>query len=238
MPVLSPGGHTFPGGRTGARAPGLSPDPVPTGVVRSPGRSQGRVRSVCAPVAAGALAVLLLTPGARGQQGEGPPAVDGAAVIPGPVSDFDDGTAAVAFGYGWIGSTDEMAGGSSEVEVQVDGGVLRVEGVVRAGAANTWSGAMFFPGAGPMAPADLSAGTGLRVRVRGGAPGFAVMMFSQATGAMPVVQPRSVSPGWQTLELPFSDFPGIDFGTATAVFFGAVGEEGGFWLELDEVEIY
>lgn len=65
-----------------------------------PGGGDG---SVCAPVAAAALAVLLLTSGAGARQD-------------------DRASAAVASGYGWIGSPDEMAGGRSEVEFPVDGG--------------------------------------------------------------------------------------------------------------------
>ena len=55
-----------------------------------------------------------------------------------PHNDFDEGALGSRFGVGWTPSTDEIMGGS-------------------------WAGAMFFPGAAPMSPADVSAGSGLRL---------------------------------------------------------------------------
>lgn len=158
--------------------------------------------------------------------------------VPGPVSDFDDGRAGAAFGSGWMVSTDEMAGGESVAELAVVEGALRVEGEVRGGGFNAWSGGIFFPGPGPMAPADLSGGEGLRFRVRGEGPGLTVLMFSQASGAMPAFAMRPLGGEWATLEIPFNAFQGIDLATATGIFFGVAGQAGPYWIELDDVEVY
>ena len=86
--------------------------------------------------------------------------------VPGPISDFEDGSLGSKFGLGWAPSTDEIRGGSSTVELIPEQGALTLRGEVRAGA-TSWSGAIFFPGAAPMSPADVSAGSGIRFKVRG-----------------------------------------------------------------------
>lgn len=160
------------------------------------------------------------------------------APVPGPVSDFEDGRASSAFGSGWMTSTDRMAGGTSVAELSVVDGALRVEGEVKGSGFSTWSGGIFFPGPGAMAPTDLSAGTGLRFRVRGQGPSLTVMMFSQSSGPMPSFVGRTMPTEWTTVEIPFAHFQGTDLTTANGIFFGVAGQAGPYWLELDDVGVY
>nr|MBA3891275.1 amidohydrolase family protein [Gemmatimonadaceae bacterium] len=88
----------------------------------------------------------------------------------GMVSNFEEGRPSSTVGAGWVPSTDAMAGGTSTATLEVvEGGAaatsraLVVRGTVNGGTASPWAGAMWFPAAQPMQPADLSATGGLQL---------------------------------------------------------------------------
>jgi imidazolonepropionase-like amidohydrolase len=171
------------------------------------------------------------------------PAGAGAAVTPGMVSDFESGAADARFGGGWVVTTDAMQGGASTGTLDVaEGGAggtgkaLRVRGVVAAGA-NPWSGAMFFPAAQPMQPADLSATTGLRFRAKGDGRTYAVLVFTRRGGMMPAFRSFTAGPEWQTHTFAWSDFGGGTGADVTAVAWTASAPAGDYELWLDQVEL-
>ncbi len=158
--------------------------------------------------------------------------------IPGPVSDFDAGDLGVSFGAGWITSTDAMTGGTSTATLTPTDGALLVEGRVTTSGPTAWAGAMLFPGAQPMAPADLSRARGLSFRARGLPGTYTVMLFARSTGARPVMKTFEVTDAWGGVRLDFADFPGVDTSGLMAAFFGVSGRAGDFSLRLDDVAIY
>lgn len=140
-----------------------------------------------------------------------------AAAAAGMISDFESGAAGASFGTGWTVSTDQMIGGTSEATMQVvDGGAagtgkaLQTSGVLEGESQNKWAGPMLLPGAQAFAPADLSAGSGFELWIRGDAGTYAVMVFSANLGQVPAMKLIEVGTEWQLLSLPFADFAGVD----------------------------
>ncbi len=160
----------------------------------------------------------------------------------GLVSDFE-GEPWARFGAGWIDSVDTLAGGESEVTVEIalggnggTGHAMRLVGEVRQrGRGFGWAGAMFMAGDQPMAPANLSDKQRITFAARGEAGTYAVMLFSQSRGWEPGVVRFEVGPAWTPVEIPMNafDVPRFD---VTAVFFGRV-DDGRFELLLDDVRI-
>lgn len=159
----------------------------------------------------------------------------------GPVSDFDDGTTAAAYGAGWQSTTDQMMGGRSEVELAVvEGGAggsshaLEVRGTVRAGFAFPWAGAMFFPADTPMQPVDLSAAKELVFQVRSASGPVRVMAFASSLGPVPAQKVVAAGPEWTEIAVPLSEF-GIDGSDLTAVAWCGGPAEGEFSFRIDSV---
>ena len=130
-----------------------------------------------------------------------------------PVSDFEAGNPSVAFGQPWVVSTDVVAGGASEADLQVveggaagSGHALLVEGEVRAGFVFPWAGAMFMPGAEPFAGADLSSKPTLHFFAKGEGGPYRVQVFCDNLGQIPAEQPFEVGPEWQPYALDLATF--------------------------------
>src|SRR5258708_28135901 len=83
-----------------------------------------------------------------------------------------------------------------------------------------WAGAIFFPGAQPMAPANLSARKSISFWARGESRKYSVMVYSQSGGFIPKVQSFDAGAAWQKVTLSFSDFE-TDGNDITSIFFGA-----------------
>lgn len=169
-----------------------------------------------------------------------------AAKLPpdGLISDFEDGTLAARFGSGWQDSTDAMRGGASVVHKEVvDGGAegsakaLEISGEVKPGFAFPWSGAIFFPGAKPMAPADLSAVKDLVFWAKGDGRTYTVMLFATSLGMMPAQVPFVAGPEWKRYAFPLAGFTGADPHGVIGVFFGAAQEPGAFRFRIDGVRL-
>ncbi len=161
----------------------------------------------------------------------------------GLVSDFDDGTSKSTFGAGWQVSTDQMMGGKSAAALAVvpsdgkggKGGSLAVSGTVAAGFAYPWAGAMFFPGATPMAPADLSARKAVHFRAKGDGKTYRVMLFTQSTGSIPLTQTFVAGPEWKDVVLPFAAFGSTDGHDLMGLLFAGGPQPGPFALQIDDV---
>jgi imidazolonepropionase-like amidohydrolase len=165
------------------------------------------------------------------------------AVAGGLVADFESGSPEARFGAGWLVTTDAMRGGTSTGTLEVaDGGAegtrkaLRVRGTVGPDA-NPWSGAMLFPGAQPMQPADLSSTAGLRFRAKGDGRTYTVLVFTRRGGMMPAFRSFTAGPEWQTHTFAWSDFGGSTGADVTGIAWTANAPQGAYELWLDQVEL-
>ena len=160
----------------------------------------------------------------------------------GLISDFEDGNTSAKFGFGWQVSTDSYRGGKSTAEMRVVSGgaegsknAMQITGEIVENPI-AWAGAMFFPGAQPMAPANLSGRKSITFWARGEAHKYMVMVYSQAGGFMPKMQSFNVGPEWQKITVPFSALE-IDGHDMTGIFFGAWMTPGKFTLSIDNVRV-
>jgi hypothetical protein len=160
----------------------------------------------------------------------------------GPVSNFDDGSAAAAFGAGWMISTDKMAGGASTTEMNVvDGGAngtaksLGVKGTIVGPLPYAWGGVMFMPGAQPMSPADLSAAKTIEFWAKGDGKPYRIMVFSQGRGMTPIMKDFVAGSDWKKFEFPFASFDGIDGSDILGIAFTGGPTPGPFSIQIDEV---
>jgi imidazolonepropionase-like amidohydrolase len=166
----------------------------------------------------------------------GPPA--------GSISDFEDGTTKAAFGFGWLASADQVAGGKSTAQIQVvPGGAaggkysLRVEGEIRPGFVFPFGGAAFYPASAPMQPANLSSAKSIGFWARGDGKTYRVMIYTQAGGYVPGMQTFAAGPEWKQYTFPLSAFGGTDGPDVTAIMFAAGPEPQKFDFQIDDVRL-
>ena len=159
----------------------------------------------------------------------------------GLVSTFDAGTLATTFGEGWSVSTDTIMRGRSRGELHViDGGdgtpkAMSITGTVeQAQSPIAWAGAMFYPGAGHMAPADLSAFRYVAFSARGDGGNYEVLLFSQSKGDLPAFQRFAAGPAWKQYRFALADFDGVNPGDIKGLLF-ASNRAGPFSLQIDQV---
>ncbi len=161
------------------------------------------------------------------------------------VDDFEGNVATAAmgllpakFGAGWMQTTDQMAGGASVVTLKREQGALAVSGEIKTGFAFPWSGAMYFPAAQAMQPADLSARRELVFRARGDGRHYSVMLFSGVQlQSMPSVKPFVAGPEWTEVRIPLSGFNGADLSRVRGIAFTAGQPVGAFAFQIDSVEL-
>lgn len=161
------------------------------------------------------------------------------------VDDFEGNVATAAmgllpakFGAGWMQTTDQMAGGASVVTLKREQGALAVSGEIKTGFAFPWSGAMYFPAAQAMQPADLSARRELVFRARGDGRHYSVMLFSGVQlQSMPSIKPFVAGPEWTEVRIPLSGFNGADLSRVRGIAFTAGQPVGAFAFQIDSVEL-
>ena len=165
-----------------------------------------------------------------------------AATTTGLVSDFDSTDIRAEFGSGWQTSTDSLMGGASTATMAIvqggakeTRGALEVSGTLAAGAPYPWAGAMFFPGATPMAPVDLSKFTSIAFWARGDGGTHQVMVFAARLGNIPATQPFTPGPEWREFVLPLASFSNIDGSDLRGVLFSAGSKPGPFRFTIDDV---
>jgi hypothetical protein len=137
---------------------------------------------------------------------------------------------------------DARAGGRSAAEMKVvEGGAagtarsLSITGTIDGALPYAWAGAMLSPGAGPMAPADLSAARGIHFWARGDGGTYRVMVFAEGKGFTPLQQTFTAGPEWTEHTIPFSAFDGIDGRGVMAVIFAGGPRAGAFAFQVDQV---
>jgi imidazolonepropionase-like amidohydrolase len=163
----------------------------------------------------------------------------------GLVSDFEqEGPPQARFGAGWSESTDQIAGGKSVAKMVVAPGgpegsksALRVSGEVLQGFAFPWSGAMFSPGATPMAPANLSSKKAIQFWTKGDGQTYQVMLFATRLGFRPATQTFVAGPEWKQFTLTFAGFGGLDGSDIMGIAWTAGPKTGPFAFELDNVRL-
>lgn len=160
----------------------------------------------------------------------------------GLVSDFEDGTMSTAFGAGWQILDDSQRGGSSRAEFRVvtEGagggkGSLLISGEIGAPSWFTMAGAIFFPGAAPWTPANLSAKKGLTFWTKGDGKPYRVMLFVAGWQSMPPAVVFVPGQEWQQVSLDFSQFSGVDGSNLLGVLFAAGMAGGPFAFQIDDV---
>ena len=159
----------------------------------------------------------------------------------GLVSDFEDGTATARFGLGWKASAGRMLGGRqprAQIDV-VDGGAegsrkaLRVTGEIAEGVFG-WAGALFFPGAAPMAPVNLSAKTAISFWTRGDGRTYEVLLNAKSKGLLPAARSFVAGPEWRQVTIPLAEF-GTDAADLQGLRFAALASPGPFRVSIDSV---
>jgi imidazolonepropionase-like amidohydrolase len=171
-----------------------------------------------------------------------------AAVAPGSgsglVSDFEDGKPTANFGAGWQISTDSLRGGKStasfravETGANRSKGALLVEGNIDAGLPYAWAGAIFYPGATPMAPADLSTKKKISFWAKADGRTYNVMLFAPSKNFIPLTQTFVPEKEWKQFTFSLDQFDGYDGHDLAGLFIGASRPAGKFALQIDEVRL-
>lgn len=160
----------------------------------------------------------------------------------GLISDFEDGSASAKFGAGWQLSTDSYMGGKSTAQMHVvDGGAenskgaLQIEGEIVPNSI-VWAGAMFFPGATPMSPANLSGKKAISFWTKGDGRSYQVMLFAKSKGYIPATKSFTAGPEWKKITIPFSDF-NTDAGDLEGLLFSGALPAGKFSFLIDDVRL-
>ena len=159
----------------------------------------------------------------------------------GLVSDFEQKTPTARFGSGWTVSTDAMIGGKSKAELKIvpggtsgSQGSLLVSGTVEGKTPNRWAGAMFYPGATPMAPANLSAKRAVIFWAKGDDKAASIMLFFQSNGFTPAMKSFVPEKEWKRYRFELGDFNGCDGSGIMGVFFGGSVAPGPFSFQIDD----
>jgi hypothetical protein len=191
--------------------------------------------------------VRLTVAGIHGETGRPPLAPPPAGSESGVVSNFDDGKVAANFGT-WIPAGDGMNGGKSTsklsvVEPGAEGtkGAMQVDGEVvpSPGAQFVFAGALFFPGAAPMQPANLSSKQGISFWAKGDGKTYTLIVLTESrngNGNMPAMTSFVAGPEWKKYTFPFSTFD-TDGSDLSGLGFVHVQEPGKFQFQLDQLEI-
>ena len=168
--------------------------------------------------------------------GAGPQAEIALAPAETLVADFEDGLEA-SFGA-WDVTTDQLTGGSSSADVAVRDGALVVTGEIAPGVPFPWAGVIWMPGAQPMQPVDFSGREAIRFRTRGDGRQYSVMLIGSSEPAGPPPTVTFTAPGeWTQVEIRLEDFPTATPEIIAGLAFVSEGPVGGFFFEMDEVEV-
>jgi imidazolonepropionase-like amidohydrolase len=159
----------------------------------------------------------------------------------GLVSDFENGMTSAP--GNWFPSPDSFGGGTSTGEVKVvEGGAggtghaLSISGTINTTIPQPWYGAMWSPGAQPMAPADLSARQGIAFQARGDGKTYRVMVFARSKGMAPLIRTFVAGPEWQEVSFAWSDF-GTDGHDVMGVVIAGGPQAGPFGFLIDDLRL-
>jgi hypothetical protein len=190
--------------------------------------------------------VRLTVKGAHGEAGKPilPPPPAGSEA--GMVSDFDNGKVEASYGS-WMGAGDAMNGGKSTANLTVvqpgaenSKGALQVSGEVVAGPQMAYAGAMYFPGAGPMQPVNLSSKKEISFWAKGDGKAYVLLVLTEKrsgnNGEAPAMTTFVAGPEWKQYSFPFTMFE-TDGSDLSALGFMLAQQPGKFEFEIDQVRI-
>jgi len=166
-----------------------------------------------------------------------------AGLAAGLVSDFESGELRSEFGAGWQKGSDEMEGGASTVQLDVvedgpDGSpmTLRIKGTIDEGwLPNAWAGAMFFPGDGPMNPANLLSKPTIMFHARGDGP-LMIKVFAEQLGTTPVTTTVEIGEEWGRYELDLKTLVPDPY-DVTSIVFGVPAKAGTWTVWVDDIRL-
>ncbi len=165
-----------------------------------------------------------------------------APVVKGFISGFEGSQLDAMFGAGWTTSTDAIAGGNSTVAMKIIAGgahgsigALQIKGEIKTDFTYPWAAAMFSPGPTQFAPANASATPALRFWVKGDGKSYRAMLFTEASGRIPLMQNFTAPAEWKQVTIPFSVF-GTDGKGLMAILFSGT-DPGAFAFVIDDVEL-
>jgi len=187
--------------------------------------------------------VTLNVVGAEGQTGQGVLSAAPAGSETGMISNFDDLKLTAEYGI-WAVTSDAEIGGKSKATLQpvargANGskGALQVTGEVVPGAAFTWAGLAFHPGASADEAVNLSSKKRLSFWAKGDGKSYAIAVMTESSaGQMPGIQPFVAGPEWKQYTFQWADFK-TDAHDVTGIAFAHAQEPGKFEFEIDDVEI-
>lgn len=162
--------------------------------------------------------------------------------LDGRISQFSAEKLASPFGFGWYPSNDAPMGGQSAVKLQVaepepSGQIsLAIKASIKSGFAYPWAGVVFFPGAKPMMPADLSHANTLKFKVKGDGAKYQVG-FTMQGSFIPSNVTFTATSDWQEVRLPFSQFKGLDSSIVTMLSFNAGPAVGDYQFQIADVRL-
>jgi imidazolonepropionase-like amidohydrolase/ABC-type multidrug transport system permease subunit len=161
------------------------------------------------------------------------------------IADFEDGTPAAKYGFGWNDTSDALMGGKSTAKLRVVPGsgagnkhALEIAGEINTAVAYPWAGAMFFPEMPPMQGArDYSKKQTVSFRVRGDGRHYNLSLFSgPASQNIPANHDFVAGPEWTEVSVPLASF-NAELGRVSAFGILAGGAAGAYRLEIDDVHV-
>jgi ABC-2 type transport system permease protein len=161
------------------------------------------------------------------------------------IADFENGSAATAYGIGFTAAGDDMRGGNSTATQRlVDGGAggskgaLEVSGTIGEAIQYPFAGTMFFPQGPPMEGImDYSRKKTLSFQARGDGRRYTVMLFEGASAGIPIMNEFDSGPEWRTVTLKLSELVNVDLSRTRAIGVGTMGPAGPFRFEIDDVRL-
>ncbi len=187
--------------------------------------------------------VSLTVVGPRGETGVSPLPPPPAGSESGLVSDFEGGTVSARFGD-WTAVSDAMAGGKSTGTIRLghpgangSSGALEVKGEIVAGAAYTWAGVVFTPGASRTDGVNFSDRKTVRFWAKGDGKTYVLMLSTESRQTqLPAMQPFVAGAEWKQYTFPLSAFE-TDGHDVTGLAFLQAQAPGSFAFALDQIEI-
>jgi hypothetical protein len=158
------------------------------------------------------------------------------------VSHFDGKKITSQFGAGWEISTDRYEGGRSMATIGLAApgahgspGALKITGRIDNRIDTRWAGAIYYPGAEEMSPADLSTRKSICFWSKGDNKTYSVVVFTKRSGFNPTSRRFVSSERWKQHRISFSSLD-TDGSDVTAVFIGNCDKAGPFELLVDDVQ--
>ena len=159
------------------------------------------------------------------------------------LSNFDNGSAAAAFGGGWQAFGDADRGGDSTgTQRVVDGGAdktshaLEVSGTVGTAIQYPFAGTGWQPGSGQFM--DLSAKQSLTFQARGDGRTYTVAIISGLlVDAIPAMYQFTAGPEWQKISVPLQEMAGVDIQRIKTIAIGTGSPAGDFRFQIDNVRL-